>query len=322
MPAISVIIPMYNCASYIERCAKSLLSQTLQEVEFIFIDDCSEDNSVNILNNVIEKNYSHRKRDIRILSTTNNSGQAIVRKLGIESATGDYIIHCDSDDWFETNAFAIMYEVATENNADVVICDHNEVGIKTRRVKNCYDVNKNAIIRDLLESKISCAVWNKLVARRLFSNEFIYPTANNGEDLLIVTQCIYKANTICYVDEPLYNYNIQSTTSITAAKGLKISIYKFNQLYQNIALLDSFWNFVKCYDYKESMLSLKNKKREIIAPYTDSNEVYQLWLCKDLNINCKVLFSDRISFLDKIRFILVYFKLWPLWKRISKRKAY
>lgn len=322
MPAISVIVPMYNCASYIERCAKSLLSQTLQDVEYLFVDDCSVDNSINILNNVVNKFYSHRKKHIRMLSTSQNSGQAIVRKLGIDSATGDYIIHCDSDDWFETNALSIMYEAAIENHADIVICDHNEVGKITRRVKNCYDINKSVLIRDLLESKISCAVWNKLVARRLFSNGFNYPIANNGEDLILVTQCIYKANTICYIDEPLYNYNIQSTTSITTAKGLNISIYKFNQLYQNISVLDSFWKSVQCSDYEKSMLSLKNKKREIIAPFTDKNEVYQLWLCKDLHINNKVLFSDRISFLDKIKFILVYIRLWPLWKRISKRNEY
>lgn len=80
-PKVSIIVPIYRVEEYIERCAESLFAQTFDDIEYIFVDDCSPDKSVEILQRTLEK-YPHRKRLTRIERLSSNSGQAAVRDKG------------------------------------------------------------------------------------------------------------------------------------------------------------------------------------------------------------------------------------------------
>lgn len=100
MIKVSVIIPVYNVEKYIEHCARSLMEQTLMDIEYIFVDDCTPDHSMEILQRVLT-DYPERLESIRIIHHTQNSGLATVRNTGLQIAQGEYIIHCDSDDWVE-----------------------------------------------------------------------------------------------------------------------------------------------------------------------------------------------------------------------------
>ena len=124
MPKVSIIIPVYGVEKYIERCARSLFEQTLDDIEYLFIDDSTPDRSIDILKRVLE-NYPHRKSQVNIHRMEQNSGQAIVRNWGMQNATGEYVIHCDSDDWVDTDMYRAMYEEAKDKNADVVVCDYD-----------------------------------------------------------------------------------------------------------------------------------------------------------------------------------------------------
>ena len=86
MPKVSIIIPVYGVEKYIERCARSLFEQTLDDIEYLFIDDSTPDRSIDILKRVLE-NYSHRKSQVNIHRREQNSGQAIVRNWGMQNAT-------------------------------------------------------------------------------------------------------------------------------------------------------------------------------------------------------------------------------------------
>ena len=100
-PKVSVVIPVYGVEKYIERCARSLFEQTMQEgIEYIFVDDCSPDRSIEILEKVL-KEYPHREPQVKIIQHSKNQGIFYTRNTGVENATGEYIIHCDSDDWVE-----------------------------------------------------------------------------------------------------------------------------------------------------------------------------------------------------------------------------
>lgn len=112
MPKVSVIIPVYGVEKYIERCAISLFKQTLDDVEFIFVDDVTPDYSMEILNLMIDKfrlHFVEKKISVRIERMPTNSGQAAVRRHGVKLAKGDYIIHCDSDDWIDASMLQKMY---------------------------------------------------------------------------------------------------------------------------------------------------------------------------------------------------------------------
>ena len=96
---ISVIIPVYNVEKYIEDCLNSILVQTLKDFEIICIDDCSTDNSLQII-----ETYTHKDKRIKILKNKKNEGPSYTRNIGIEMAQGEYIYFLDSDDMIEKNA--------------------------------------------------------------------------------------------------------------------------------------------------------------------------------------------------------------------------
>lgn len=123
-PKISVIIPVYGVERYIEQCACSLFEQTMQDgIEFIFVDDCSPDKSIEILENVLRE-YPHREQQVKIIRHTENQGLGGARKTGMEYATGEYIIHCDSDDWVEPECMKRFIEKLrkkTQTLSDAII---------------------------------------------------------------------------------------------------------------------------------------------------------------------------------------------------------
>ena len=121
MPKLSVIIPIYGVEKYIERCAKSLFEQTLDDIEFIFVNDCTQDMSIEILKTVIES-YPNRKDQIRIIHHKTNKGLSRARETGVQAATGDYIAHCDSDDWIDLDYLSAVEEVMSKYQADIGMC--------------------------------------------------------------------------------------------------------------------------------------------------------------------------------------------------------
>ena len=117
---ISVIIPCYNAASYIDKCIQSLLSQTfdMNKMEFIFVNDASQDNTWEILQ-MYEKQYS----DFMVLiNLPENSKQGTARNIGIQYAQGKYLGFCDSDDYVESDMYEQLYNKMIETDADYVAC--------------------------------------------------------------------------------------------------------------------------------------------------------------------------------------------------------
>lgn len=123
MPKVSVIVPIYGVEEYIERCARSLFEQTMDDMEFIFVNDCTKDNSMDVLQRVM-KDYPNRREQIKIICHTENKGLPQARKTGILVSTGDYIAHCDSDDWMEHDAYQLLYEKAINSESDMVFFDY------------------------------------------------------------------------------------------------------------------------------------------------------------------------------------------------------
>ena len=96
-PKVTVCVPIYNTAKYIGQCARSLFSQTLEEMEYLFINDCTLDDSIEILENVLEE-FPQRKQQVRIINNKYNQGHFKVFKTLFSNASGEYVISCDSDD--------------------------------------------------------------------------------------------------------------------------------------------------------------------------------------------------------------------------------
>lgn len=228
MPKVSVIIPVYGVEKYIERCARSLFEQTLDCIEYIFVDDCSPDKSIEILERVADEYRSRlveEQKLVRIERMSKNSGLPAVRKYGIQFCTAEYIIHCDSDDWIEMDMYRIMYEEAKHNDADIVMCGYKATdGVKV--FKECYhqQTNKAKLLSSLLILHESWSVWNKMCKRSLYDSDIVYPTLAMGEDMVLTIQMVLNAQRIAVVNKALYNY-FYNPNSITKVQS-ECSRYK------------------------------------------------------------------------------------------------
>ena len=142
MPAVSVIVPVYNMEKYLEECIRSLAEQTLPDIELIFVDDGSVDASPRILEAYRTK-YPER---IRVI-TRPNGGQGSARNAGIRAARGEYVGFVDSDDYVDRRMYAAMYTKASSDDLDLVECDFHYLE-ENGREKRSYG---------------SAAPWNKLI---------------------------------------------------------------------------------------------------------------------------------------------------------------
>lgn len=162
MPAVSVIVPVYNTEKYLEECIRSLTEQTLFSLELIFVDDGSTDASPKILERYRARDPEH----IRVI-TQKNAGQGKARNVGLAAATGEYVGFVDSDDYVDRRMYAAMYTRAGSEELDLVECDFHYLE-EDGREKRSYG---------------SAAPWNKLIRRRLLTdNDIWFPEGYIYED--------------------------------------------------------------------------------------------------------------------------------------------
>lgn len=222
VPQVSVIVPVYNTELYVERAIISLMEQTLEDVQFIIIDDGSKDNSLNIIKSVIAR-YPTRDGQVTLISRENR-GVGATRAEGINLAAGKYIIHLDSDDWAESNWLEVLYSKAVKDNADVVICNYKTIFKRNSlKVKQSVSNSGMACAKLLLLGKVSNMNWDKLVRRELlFLNDInFFCGLDMGEDFYVTLKVFCFSSKVSHVDECLYNYNKTNELSLTKVYSSK-----------------------------------------------------------------------------------------------------
>lgn len=326
MPKVSVIVPVYGVEKFISRCAKSLFEQTLDDMEFIFIDDCTKDHSIDVLHKVLEK-YPQRKAQTQIVKMLVNSGQAAVRKHGMQLAIGDYVIHCDSDDWIDVVMYEKMWRKAVETDSDIVFCDFYITDGYTHRSlhRNFGIVNKETIL-----STVICKMWwslcGGLVKRNIVSNNpIIYPTANNGEDFAIMVQQIYYAQRFAYISECLYYY-YTNPNSITQKIGLDKYLQRKEQHSSNVAVVETFFKRENVFEiYSGVLLNLKLYCRANFSDQVCDRNTRRVWhsIYPELDSE-KILFNNKIAFHLKFHYWAVRLHVFSLYLILLKikRKIY
>ena len=211
MPKVSVVIPVYNVETYIERALQSLFGQTLEDIEYLFVDDCSTDCSVAKITKVLDA-YPHRKGQTRILYHETNRGVAAARTTGIKAATGEYVIHCDPDDYVELDMYETMYGRAAETDADIVACRYLEEWPNCKREGNVYiaysPTPQECLINIYKKNRHCSRLWDKMVRRTLIVEHNILPFegCDYAEDLGCVIRILHYADSIAIVERPLYHY--------------------------------------------------------------------------------------------------------------------
>lgn len=207
-PKISIIIPVYNTEKYLEHCLDSLINQSFKDIEIICIDDCSTDKSNDIL-----RRYSKQNQNIRILKTERNSGISIARNLGIDQAKAEYILFCDSDDYFDEEMCAKMYQAISDHDTDLAICEINIIYQAHRDMKisddNYYALKYSGLqgVNENLIFFTDLAPTNKIFKKSLINEYCIrFPENLHYEDAYFCSAYFCISKTAYYVNERLYNY--------------------------------------------------------------------------------------------------------------------
>ena len=309
IPKVSVIIPVYGVEKYIEQCARSLFEQTLDDIEYLFIDDCTPDGSIGVLKGVLEE-YPHRKSQVTIHRMEQNSGQAAVRNYGVQHAKGGYVIHCDTDDWVDIHMYEKLYSHAKTTDADIVICDYykvsgGEIQIKKRQFDNS---SKKALMTEVLTSDQLNTVWNALVRRQLYKN-ILYPVGAQAEDKTYMIQLIWQANRVEHICEPLYYYR-DNPASISNAVSVEAIIKRYWQYKNNQDVAIGYLE-------KQGLLKIFKKQIEaykitakLFLYYNYNNrECRELWDQTYPEIKYSVLFNKYVILKVKILYFLTFFNI-------------
>ena len=310
MVKVSVVVPIYNVEQYIERCLISLFEQTLDDIEYIFIDDCSPDKSIEILESVL-KRYPERLVQTKIIRLNENKGVANAREIGVKSSSGEYIIHCDSDDWVDKNAYSILYNEARRLEADVVYHSYT--------LSNGFN---NIDERHILEKRQwspfidYIMLWCKLVKRSIyFENDFIYTKAGMCEDRVYSFQIAYYAKKIVVVDKILYYYYV-NTNSVCLNKSIKSCLARFEQVAYNQNILERFIESHGLSDkYSGYLFHLKYTAKQQLAPIINEEGIYSIWSTTYPEVNFFSVFKNeglKIFF----KYLLVRIRLFPFFVRL------
>ena len=316
MYSVSVIIPIFKVRNFIERCVCSLFEQTLTDVEYIFVDDASPDDSVDILKACVER-YPERKGQVQILVHEQNQGLPAARNTGLAVAKGEYVFHCDSDDFVEKDMLEEMYRAAKEKDADMVYCDFYLTFAENERYmsNHAYSSSEEYLKVGLLGGNVKFNVWNKLVRRSIYlENSIMFPSGHAmGEDMTMIrlAACMKK---IEYLPKAFYHYiKINANAySATMSERHKVDI-RYN-VDQTVEFLQS--RFGDALDREIAFFKLNTKLPFLITDDLAQYEVWKEWwpeankyICENKQQPLRTRMVQRFAAKGQFWAVKLYFKV-------------
>lgn len=256
---ISVVIPVYKVEKYIERCARSLFEQTLNEgIEFIFIDDCTPDRSIEIIEKILTE-YPNRTDQVRIIRHKENLGLPDARYTGWMAAKGEYIANCDSDDWYDINAFETLLKHTHNGEIDIVsydwIMEFPDKSVVTPFSADLPIEESLNILLNPRNNKISVSLCGRIYKSNLIKRYGL--RADRGmtayEDLVVVYKLYYYASTCLHINIPMYHYNQTDSSSMSNI----VSSSKIESSIHAIDMIDKFLSKKRDTRFDENLRKMK-----------------------------------------------------------------
>lgn len=306
MDKISIVVAVYNAEKTLKKCVDSLLNQTYNNIEIILVNDCSNDNSLDICNE-----YSKANDNVKVISNERNSGVSDTRNNGIDNSTGEYICFVDSDDYVESNYIEVLYYYYQKYNT-VPICGfvyHDEYN-HAKPVKYFWSGNEELVSLGeafRLKSELYLtALWNKLFDRRLIVEKNIRFDTNIsvGEDLRFSIEYFDKNNIseVYVLKKPLYHYMKLSGNSLISG-----FVDDFDRERESLLLIKNLAN-----KYKENV----DKEYEKAIEQVKISMIYLIMRDKNLSHN------NRITKIKKIDSSFNYKKYFFEKVNVYKEKFY
>lgn len=254
---ISVIIPVYNVESFLDRCIQSILEQTHKHLEIILINDGSTDSS-----GAICERYALQDHRV-IVKHIKNSGSSIARNHGLKFCTGEYIGFVDSDDWIKPQMYAELLRFSIENDLKVVETNSTEAQLVNINSDNVPIIGKiedqqSALKRIIYDKKF--AVWRRLYHHSILKDRFFIEKLLH-QDVYYTIDILNEISHIGYLENELYVYNVQNPTSVIRShysikklKSINAGIYvventsQYGNDIQTAAKKYLFWFLTTHYD--------------------------------------------------------------------------
>ena len=282
---LSIIIPVYNVEKYIDTCLKSVINQTYKNLEIIIVDDCSTDNSYNIIQEYITKDNR-----IKYVKHEVNKGLFQARITGSREATGDYIAFLDSDDYISIDYYRTLIYNATQNSSDIVIGNTVLTYDDGRKIiYNFFDFKFDELIgkdciKEYFKQEGLCfswhTIWNKIYSKKIWDESFPYYSDINEhlimtEDFAFSTVLFYHAKKITKVENDAIFYCKHEKTSTDVNKlNLKKFQKNMSDLKLSFGFVESFMKKVAIYDdYKTNFERWKALYKQQQISYLKINKL-------------------------------------------------
>jgi len=278
---VSIIVPVYNVAKYIERCLLSVLNQTWQDLEVILVNDCTLDDSMEIARRVVA---SHpRGTVVRCLEHEENRGLSAARNTGISASVGDYLYFLDSDDYISANAIELLADAAVQKRPDFVIGNYEVTGARRWAPPlslgtGLYEGNA-LVLSNYVQEKWYVMAWNKLVSRPfVLQHQLYFQEGIVHEDDLWSFKLACMAQSMYVVDETTYYYSMQPDSIMRAPsmRNLECRVLVLGYIYDFIRSSRCLQDNRQIYIFFEN---LKAKYFDRILYFTkDKSFYYQSYL--------------------------------------------
>ena len=329
MIRVGILVPIYNVGKYIERCARSLFEQTYSNIEYVFVNDCSTDNSIAILENILRE-YPNRTPHVKIVHHKSNRGSAASRNSGLDNSKADFLMFVDADDWLEKNATELLLQKQQETDADIVYGNafmHTPCEISELQECEYRDKHDMMLCYSRFTPGYTMVIWRRLIRKSLFSENNIrwIEGLNYAEDKYILSQLAYYSERFCKLNKPIYHYNRLNENSLVAAiANNQFNLNAFKQEIGNLQATEDFFsqknNEYFCESAKAKLQYLKRQMNLALA--ASSKEGFEI-AAKYINATDPFFWStigwNRGKFHRKLYGNYFYMKYSPLIKRPVKR---
>lgn len=237
---VSILVPFYNVEKYVGRCVESLFTQTYQNIEYVFVNDCTPDKSMDVINKYIEKYEVADK--CKMIIHEKNQGISASRNDCLDNMTGDYFLFIDSDDYIDQDMVELLVEAAVRENADISGCGYiEEFADHSVEHPQKYTNNHDEMMCAITLLTIKGVMWKLLVRSSIVTEHrdevrFI-PDRNMVDDYLFCCQLFYYAKRFVGVDRCMYHWiqynpNNYTHTTVFAVESQAAAIRKTEEFYR------------------------------------------------------------------------------------------
>lgn len=301
MQYVSIIVPVYNTANYLDRCLQSIIDQTYENFEVIIVDDGSTDNS-----NIICKEYINRDKRFKYYYIQ-NSGVSVARNTGIQNASGQFLLFVDSDDHIDRYLLEKLVKCQRSYDCDIVKYSatiSSDINAPMNQPKNQTKIytSKEALEEYFYgdETKIKVQIWSGLYKKSLFVN-LEFPAGKIYEDSYITPRLLASSSKIVYLDYPGYMYYLREGSimhsGLSKEKILAYDLYKYLYCYlkdvvcpELIDLIVEKWVYQYIYIYRQIVKEKRNisdSKYWLKKIYSELKEDEKFLLKQHIATSCK-----------------------------------